>query len=669
MVSPGVCSITASQAGNTAYNAAPDVPQTFAIGKANQTITFTNPGSQTFSPGGTVALTASSDSGLTVSFAATTASVCTVSGATVTMVSPGVCSITASQAGNTAFLPAPNVTQSVALGAPAISLGPASLPSGTGGAAFNRTLTASGGTSPYSFAVTAGSLPAGLALSSTGVLSGKATSAGTFNFTVTVTDGSGFKVTKSYSLTIGRPVIAVGPAKLPGGSQGLDYDATVSATGGSPPYTFAVNAGALPPGLSLDASTGRITGTPKGNGRFAFTVMATDAFGFTGANAYTVTIDTKYIAEHTSEVIKNFMSHRADVLTSNEPDRARNFRRLGKSLFGGDTGESGGSVSGGGAPFNLEMSGSDDGGSGRLAFATSLQQMLVASRRSKSAEGGQTGESPAQKMGLGGPTSAYATATTNPNFDFWVEGHAARFDAKEADATGDVSLIYTGADYLVMPGLLVGAILQFDFMDETSSRLGSDVSGHGWMAGPYVTARLTPNLYFDARAAWGESQNSVSPFRTYVDEFSTYRWLARADLTGNWEWSNLRLTPSVGISYFEEVQNAYLDSNGIAIPAHTSTLGRLTFGPEIGYRFKLSEGSTMEPFVSLQGLWDFDNSASPTVNGVVSGSDDLRAKVQMGASFISPSGYTLRASGAIDGLGADDFKAYSGQLWINMPLN
>ena len=91
-----------------------------------------------------------------------------------------------------------------------------------------------------------------------------------------------------------------------------------------------------------------------------------------------------------------------------------------------------------------------------------------------------------------------------------------------------------------MPGLLIGALMQFDFADETSGLLGSDVEGRGWLAGPYISARLSENIYFDARAAWGRSENDVSPFGTYTDRVGGDRWLARADLTGEWRWDRWR---------------------------------------------------------------------------------------------------------------------------------
>jgi outer membrane autotransporter protein len=338
--------------------------------------------------------------------------------------------------------------------------------------------------------------------------------------------------------------------------------------------------------------------------------------------------------------------------------------RLDGALFGGP-GTSFANGPSGGAPFYLALSGPEDGSSTRFMFSTSLQQILQASRKEKSTE---------SPMGLG-PTTPYATGFVSPRVDVWVEGQATRFQNDADDSDGHVGLVYFGADYQVMPGLIVGSLLQFYDMAESSSALDSNTSGpsktsgRGWMAGPYFAARLTSNLYLDARAAWGSSDNTVKPFATYVDQFDTDNWLARADLTGNWEYGPWRFTPSVDIAYYQDKQLTYIDSNAIRIASQTVTLGRLIFGPEIGYRFNLVNGSAIEPQIALQGIWDFDDAnASSIVDGVVVG-DDLRAKLQVGAQFLTPRGYALRATGAIDGLFDDNFKSYNGQLLVNIPLN
>jgi hypothetical protein len=108
----GSCTITASQTGNTNYNAAPDVPQIFSIAKANQTITFGALAARTYGDAD-FTVTATASSGLAVSFAAT--GNCTIAATTVTITGAGSCTITASQTGNTNYNAALNVPQTFSI--------------------------------------------------------------------------------------------------------------------------------------------------------------------------------------------------------------------------------------------------------------------------------------------------------------------------------------------------------------------------------------------------------------------------------------------------------------------------------------------------------------------------------------------------------------------------
>jgi type VI secretion system secreted protein VgrG len=93
---------------------------------------------------------------------------------------------------------------------PEITLAPATLPSGNVGTRYSQTITASGGTAPYTFTVTAGSLPPGLTLTSSGpssaLLSGTPTTTGPFNFTVTARDANNCPGSQPYTVTIAVPV-------------------------------------------------------------------------------------------------------------------------------------------------------------------------------------------------------------------------------------------------------------------------------------------------------------------------------------------------------------------------------------------------------------------------------------------------------------------------------
>ncbi len=146
---------------------------------------------------------------------------------------------------------------------PVISVSPATLPAGTAGSAYSQNVVATGGTGPYAYTATEGSLPNGLTLSTGGVLSGTPATSGSFSFTVFATDanGCGGSENETLAITGSCPAITVLPASLPGGAVGSAYAQTITATGGAAPYTFSVTAGSLPTGLSL-SSSGGLSGTP-----------------------------------------------------------------------------------------------------------------------------------------------------------------------------------------------------------------------------------------------------------------------------------------------------------------------------------------------------------------------------------------------------------------------
>ncbi len=176
---------------------------------------------------------------------------------------------------------------SLTVNSAAITVNPSTLPDPVLGSTYNQSVTASGGGGTYTFTVSTGTPPTGLTLSPAGVLSGTPTDSGTFNFTVLATDAFGSTGTRAYTLVV--PLV-VGPTSLPDGTRSVAYNQTITATGGTAPYTFAVTAGALPGGLTLDANTGVISGSPDTASTFNFTVTVTNGSGRTGSRAYTVVV-------------------------------------------------------------------------------------------------------------------------------------------------------------------------------------------------------------------------------------------------------------------------------------------------------------------------------------------------------------------------------------------
>ncbi len=178
----------------------------------------------------------------------------------------------------------------IAVQLPPLTLNQTALPEGMVGSSYSAALTASGGTIPYSFSVSGGSLPPGLTLQSNGALTGVPTQPGQFAFQATVTDAAQGTASGQFTLTVQSAPLSILTGQLPAGSPGSVYSAQLVATGGVTPYVWSVSAGILPPGLALAAGTGVLSGTPSANGSFTFTVLVTDSAQVTATRTFTVRI-------------------------------------------------------------------------------------------------------------------------------------------------------------------------------------------------------------------------------------------------------------------------------------------------------------------------------------------------------------------------------------------
>jgi hypothetical protein len=160
-------------------------------------------------------------------------------------------------------------------GSPAIVT--TSLPNGSVGTSYSQTLIASG-SSPIAWTITGGTLPTGLNLSPTGEISGTPTTAETATFTVTATNGILPDATKELSITIAATPesLSITTGDLPDGSVNTAYSQTL-AVSGEGTVSWSISSGSLPAGLTLNASTGAIAGTPTAAGRKTFTATASSS--------------------------------------------------------------------------------------------------------------------------------------------------------------------------------------------------------------------------------------------------------------------------------------------------------------------------------------------------------------------------------------------------------
>jgi hypothetical protein len=171
------------------------------------------------------------------------------------------------------------------------------LPDGNVGTDYNNFVTAQGGDgAPYRWSIVAGDLPDGLALRdfapSSGIITGRPTTVQTATFTVQAQDQAGNTARRQFTIRINppRPLVPTNAGPLAPGTVGEPYAIGVFADGGTTPYTWTLVGGALPPGLGLQASPGRITGTPTAAGTFGFTLRVDDAGGQSATASYSITV-------------------------------------------------------------------------------------------------------------------------------------------------------------------------------------------------------------------------------------------------------------------------------------------------------------------------------------------------------------------------------------------
>ncbi|CDO61034.1 possible Bacterial Ig-like domain (group 1) [Candidatus Phaeomarinobacter ectocarpi] len=250
--------------------------------------------------------------------------------------------------------------------------------------------------------------------------------------------------------------------------------------------------------------------------------------------------------------------------------------------------------------------------------------------------------------------------------DVWTEGHYTRFTDR-GDRDGHFAVVYAGADIHLTPWIIAGLMGQVDWMVDDINSANTRVEGIGWMAGPYLSARLTPELFVDVRAAWGLSDTDVNAAGV-TGNVSTERWLVTGQLSGNFHAGSYRITPEVSVEYIREKLDAYTVSSGAQIAAQTVSIGRLRAGPEIARIFDIGNGATLEPRVAVAAIWDFNPADSVTLGGVRYGDDELRAVVEAGTILKTESGINFAISGKYEGLGVAGFDAYGGYLWINIPI-
>ena len=219
----------------------------------------------------------------------------------VTLSNAGLISGTPTAAGNSTFTAqvqdasgttaATTLNLAIAPAAGGIVITTGTLPNGNVGTPYTNTIAVTGGTAPYSCSIVGGSLPSGLTLGASCVVSGTPTTPGISSISVRATDSSNPANTTTgavgITITAGSPTLTT--TTLPTGTVGTPYSGTIGVTGGTAPYTCTVNSGTLPAGLTLGAGC-VVSGTPTAPGTTTVVVGVSDSGNPPGTTSGPVTI-------------------------------------------------------------------------------------------------------------------------------------------------------------------------------------------------------------------------------------------------------------------------------------------------------------------------------------------------------------------------------------------
>jgi hypothetical protein len=241
---------------------------------------------------------------------------------TVKIVAAAIANNTKSSSGSITVVPPPTVTAT-------------SLPGATVGVAYSAMLHASGGVTPYSWLVSAGTFPPGLNLNGDGSISGSPSAGGTFNFTVQVADSGNPSLIATANLSIAATVLplSITTKSMPDGTVDVAYKQPVQAAGGIPPYTWSIVSGSLPSWATQNSATGSVNGIPGATGSSSFIVhvMDSETPALTSQQALSITVGTGSAANN-SELSGHyaFLFHGFDDATGSQVAAAGSFTADGK---------------------------------------------------------------------------------------------------------------------------------------------------------------------------------------------------------------------------------------------------------------------------------------------------------------------------------------------------
>lgn len=250
-----------------------------------------------------------------------------------------------------------------------------------------------------------------------------------------------------------------------------------------------------------------------------------------------------------------------------------------------------------------------------------------------------------------------------PRSSLWLDGSYTDIEESHPLRAFDSnqSVFVVGLDRMVHDGILIGAIFSYSDSDTRDFFVPGTSTTDNYAFGPYIGAKLTNNIVFDASFLYTWSDNFSRDTTGVTAAYDSEAWNLNANLTGYWYAGNWRHSPSLGISYSETRDDPYVDSAAFPFPRQTTRTGLLVFGTTLAYTIKLDDTRSAEPYVTVEGEWEFENSVSPAIfTGLPPDTRDLDARIEAGVEFGLLDNVALALRGDVGGLARKRYRTVSG---------
>ncbi|HTO30481.1 MAG TPA: putative Ig domain-containing protein [Pararhizobium sp.] len=452
---------------------------------------------------------------------------------------------------------------------------------------YSQSITAKGGTGPLIYSVVSGSLPKGLVLNiSTGELTGPLSvdAGGTHSFTIQVRDGTGATGKATFTLRVKRQVATVVDliVEVPAGGTPANVYLNRGATGG--PFTGAelafvepANAGTATIIRGEVAAVG-VAAAPagwylqykpdpaySGEVRVGYRLISALGASNTGVVTYRVALDADRVAEDIDALVRGFVETRQNMISSAIKVPGLLERRQMEAATDSVT---------------ARMMPSEEGMT--ASASTSLRQMEAAR---DNADG--------------------VSAVASSPFNIWIDGTFLVHNRDDNDGRwGSFAMINAGTDYLLTEKALVGLSFHYDRMSDPSDA-DAELTGNGWLAGPYASFEIARNIFWNGSLRYGGSSNEIDT-AFWDGTFDTTRWMADTSLEGQWNIDKATtFTPKLRILYFSESVDDYTvrnDAGGkVDIEGFDEEQFRVSLGAEIARSFTLENGTQVTPKLGVTG--------------------------------------------------------------------